>query len=152
MQVIYARQSLADLTGPVLFLAGPTPRSAETPSWRPAALQELAETLNFTGTVLVPEDQSHTPYIDYDHQIEWEWEGLDAADAIVFWVPRELATMPAFTTNIEFGMYWNSGKVVLGFPPEAPKMRYLERLAGRGQIPVEATLSATLAAALAKVG
>ena len=115
-------------------------------------MQELAETLDFTGTVLVPEDQSHTPYIDYDHQIEWEWEGLDAADAIVFWVPRELATMPAFTTNIEFGMYWNSGKVVLGFPPEAPKMRYLERLAGRGQVPVEATLRATLAAALAKVG
>ncbi len=34
--------------------------------------------------------------------------------------------MPAFTTNVEFGLYLNSGKIVYGRPDNAPKNRYLD--------------------------
>jgi len=48
------------------------------------------------------------------------------ADLIVFWVPRELATMPAFTTNVEFGEDYDSCRCLYGRPAEAPKCRYLD--------------------------
>ena len=70
----------------------------------------------------------------------------------LFWVPRELRTMPAFTTNVEFGIWADSGKAVLGYPPKAPKCRYLDWLAGRHRVPVRHTLPETVAAALALLG
>jgi len=48
------------------------------------------------------------------------------ADLIVFWVPRELAQMPAFTTNIEFGEDYDSCRCLYGRPAGAPKTRYLD--------------------------
>lgn len=61
MQVIYARQPLPECNAQgfapnSIFLAGPTPRSEHTPSWRPDALSVL-KSLNFGGTVFVPEDE-----------------------------------------------------------------------------------------------
>lgn len=142
MQVVYARQSIPPQRGGV-FLAGPTPRDAAVKSWRPEALA-LLEKLGYTGIVYVPEAQNWRPHADYTGQIEWEWDALDAADKIVFWVPRNLQTMPALTTNVEFGLYVKSGKALLGFPPEAEKMRYLEALAKRFSVPVFSDLQQLL--------
>ena len=36
--------------------------------------------------------------------------------------------MPAFTTNVEFGRYIGSGRVVYGRPDNAEKCRYLDWL------------------------
>jgi hypothetical protein len=52
--------------------------------------------------------------------------------------------MPAMTTNVEFGMYAASGKVVLGRPPEAQKMKYLDALACRHFIEIYDTLEMTV--------
>ena len=60
--------------------------------------------------------------------------------------------MPAFTTNVEFGMWLRSGKVVLGAPDDAPKLRYLRHLAHGAHIAQASTLAATVEAALAHVG
>ncbi|MGD9726493.1 MAG: nucleoside 2-deoxyribosyltransferase domain-containing protein [Nitrospira sp.] len=115
-----------------IFLAGPTPRSGAVRSWRPEALQIL-DGLGHTGYVFVPETAGWGWSGDYDAQVLWEWQALGRAASVVFWVPRDLETMPAFTTNVEFGMIVSMfpGRAVLGFPVGCPKMRYLESLARR---------------------
>ena len=149
MQVYYVNTPKADLAQGyanghnAIFLAGPTPRSESVPSWRPEAV-ELLKGLGHSGGVFIPEDMGAERYADYDGQINWEWAGLDASKAIVFWVPRALDTMPAFTTNVEFGLYAATGKCVLGYPEGAPKMRYLHALAEKYNMPVAHTLEETL--------
>ncbi len=145
MEVVYAREPLQSS----IFLAGPTPRDAETPSWRPEALQIL-EALNYDGKVYVPEDRNQNRSFEYDHQVHWEWAALGAAPVIVFWVPRELKKMPAFVTNVEFGLYISTGKVLLGAPEGAAKMGYLKALATRFNVPIHDNLGLLLAQAVAK--
>ena len=41
MEVIYAREALPERVIRTVFLAGPTPRSQDTASWRPDALDAL---------------------------------------------------------------------------------------------------------------
>lgn len=129
------------LSGTSIFLAGPTPRAPDVPSWRPEALQYL-EALGFGGSVFVPERTPGLPSISscgstYEDMVNWELRHLNAASCILFWVPRDLATMPGFTTNVEFGCWVvrNPGKLVLGHPPWAVKMRYLALLARRYEVP-----------------
>lgn len=104
MKVFYSDQPLnLDLNLYTIFLAGPTPRSEEVKSWRPEALNILKK-INFSGQVLVPEQSDKKWKNDYLDQVEWEFSGLSIANAIVFWIPRKLPEMPAFTTNVEFGL------------------------------------------------
>jgi hypothetical protein len=144
MKVIYAQQPIEKS----IFLVGPTPRRRDVATWRPEALHLLEHDLKFNGTVLVPETEGFLPNDNYDNQVHWEWEGLNTATVVACWVPRDMKDMPAFTTNVEFGMMVASGKVVLGFPPKAPKMRYLQKLADRYNAPVFGTLLDTLAEAV----
>ena len=58
----------------------------------------------------------------------WEREALTDATVIVFWIPRKLPEMPAFTTNVEFGYWLRSGKVIYGRPDDAAKIKYLDWL------------------------
>lgn len=132
MKVVYAKQPFPAEWSSAIFLAGPTPRDAATESWRPAALKLLDE-LGYDGVVMVPEDAEGewgTGPDAYINQIEWERKGLDLADIIVFWVPREMTKMPALTTNVEFGRYVTSDKVVFGAPEWAKSVRYLEKMLG----------------------
>jgi len=154
MQIVYAQQPFPESWAKALFLAGPTPRDPEVESWRPAALQYLKEQ-GYDGVVFVPEPEDGDWPADYNNQADWEKEGLNMADAIVFWIPRDLDTMPAFTTNVEFGRWITSGKVIAGAPPEAPKNRYLkwlQRTESNGYEAFTDTLEATLDKALKKIG
>lgn len=151
MKIVYARDTFPNETSRSIFLAGPTPRSPDVRSWRPEAISMLQE-IGFDGTVFVPEDSSAAPAFDYMHQVDWEEEGLRTADAILFWVPRELETMPGFTTNIEWGFWCNSGKVVLGAPHQAPKMAYLRYYAKKFRVPMAHTLRETVAATVNLIG
>lgn len=144
MRIIHALEEIPSQSCDGIFLAGPTPRDESTPSWRPEALKILEE-LDYQGVVYVPESRNWQPHDDYTGQIEWEWAALDKATNIAFWVPRSLPTMPAFTTNVEFGLHAKSGKAVLGYPPQAEKMRYLDALAKRFDIPVFDALPKMLA-------
>ncbi len=151
MDVVYAQQPFPETVTRTLFLAGPTPRSAGVPSWRPEALRLLAER-GFDGAVFVPETADGQWRESYDDQIDWELSGLRRADLILFWIPRQLDTMPAFTTNVELGMWASSGKVVLAAPEDAPKMRYLRAIAERRGIPQADTLGGAIDLALALLG
>jgi 8-oxo-dGTP pyrophosphatase MutT (NUDIX family) len=149
MEVVYAREPFPDAWSSAIFLAGPTPRSGEVKSWRPEALAILAR-LGFDGVVFVPEDRSGEFRGDYTDQVEWERDGLRFADHIVFWIPRDLDTLPGFTTNVEFGVWASSDKAILGHPPHAPKNRYLDWLAGERDIPIHLGLEEALRAAIAR--
>lgn len=153
MKVVYALQPIEKS----IFLAGPTPRNETVPTWRPEALAALKR-MGFDGTVYVPESHDWAKHDGYDDQIDWEWAGLDTARVIVFWVPRDLELddkgemkMPAFTTNVEFGLTAMGGKCMLGAPPDAPKTKYLKKLAVRVGMPFFNDLESLLAAAVAKL-
>ena len=114
----------------VVFLAGPTPRSKDVKSWRPQAIKILEEIDGYEGMVLVPEPSDGQKFVSYTFQVEWERECLFNCSTIFFWVPREMQTMPALTTNIEF-WYWIARdplKVIYGRPHGAPHTSYLDWL------------------------
>lgn len=110
-----------------IFLAGPTPRGENVSSWRTDACKFL-EKIGFDGVVYVPEYSTWKPKEDYVDQAMWERDALTNATVIAFWIPRELPDMPLFTTNVEFGYWLHSGKVVYGRPNNAPKTKYFDWL------------------------
>ena len=110
-----------------IFLAGPTPRTNDILSWRIEACKFLEEN-GFDGVVYVPEYSSWRALDNYDNQVYWEREALTNASVIVFWIPRSLPDMPAFTTNVEFGYWIHSGKILYGRPEESRKNTYLDWL------------------------
>lgn len=150
MLAVYNNEIIPDDL-PVIFLAGPTPRSASVESWRPRAVALLEES-GFTGAVVIPEDRNKKPSgeeFDYPQQIAWERKALKRADVVVFWVPRDLKDMPAFTTNIEFGFVSERRQpFVLGFPENVPKMRYLAWVAQEQNAPMRHSLEETIETAL----
>lgn len=159
MHVVYTGDEAPETFTKSIFLAGPTPRNPEeVESWRPDALKIL-EDIGFNGVVFVPEDKDGEFKKDYDDQIEWEERYLNMADCIVFWVPRDLnldstgfPKMAAFTTNIEFGTWASSGKVVFGAPEDAEKVSYLKHYAEKYNVPIGDTLTETLEEALDVLG
>jgi hypothetical protein len=110
-----------------IFLAGPTPRNNNNESWRKYAIEKL-EYLGFDGIVYVPEYSSMKPKKDYVDQAMWERNALTEATVIMFWIPRELPDMAGFTTNVEFGYWLHTKKVIYGRPDNAKKIKYLDWL------------------------
>ncbi len=147
MQIVYALERPVNKPPLGLFLAGPSPRGDGEYDWRPEAL-EILESMEFQGTVFVPLPRDGVYKTDYDHkaQIDWELDCLEASCGVAFWIPRDLVYLPGFTTNVEYGLFARSGKVVLGYPKTASKMKYLQRVATRFSIPTFKTLQETLAA------
>ncbi len=143
------------LPGPgtaVVYLAGPMPRDPTEPSWHAEAVQEL-RAAGLDGVVVDPTPRHAWPQ-DADAQVDWELGAMGRADALLFWVPRVLWSMPGLTTNLEWGFWCRSGKAVLGAPPDAPKMRYLRRYALLSGAPQASSLpeTARLAVRLAYSG
>lgn len=110
-----------------IFLAGPTPRDERIESWRKLAIKKLEE-LGYDGIVYIPEYSTWISRGDYNNQVLWERKALESADVILFWIPRELPDMAGFTTNVEFGYWLHSKKVIYGRPNNAPKTKYLDWL------------------------
>jgi ADP-ribose pyrophosphatase YjhB (NUDIX family) len=153
--VCHAQQQHPQWWDAALFLAGPTPRDPAVASWRPEALNLLRQ--RWPGgreragrlVVFVPEAPGGGLAGTWSAQVAWEDESLHRADAIAFWVPREPTTLPGFTTNVEWGRWENSGKVVFGAPGGAPHTKYLrhyaDQHAGRSADSLAATLDHALA-------
>lgn len=140
MKVVYTLESIVDSAN-TIFLAGPTHRIAEynkndsIKSWREAAIAIL-EKSGFDGIVYAPEWRNNlTPFgWTYSRQVSWEMQAMEKASVLLFWVPRNLKTLPAFTTNIEFGEWFKSGKIVIGSPEHSPKNEYLKERCAREYI------------------
>ena len=147
MQVVHTPNGVfSNALSVSLFLGGPTPRDKNVPSWRPQALHVL-KVLGYDDIVLVPEPETG-PFPETEKQIRWEDYHLKMADIIVFWIPRDMATLPGLTTNIEWGRWESSGKVVLGYPDEATNMKYIAHYAKHYSIPTFSYLKETLAHAM----
>jgi calcineurin-like phosphoesterase family protein len=118
-----------------VFLAGPCPRDPAVGDWRGefiALLDAKAKESNVQIDILNPTNRNFDD-ANYVKQCDWEHEGLAMASVIVFWVPRTEKN-PAFTTNVEFGEWFQSGKCICGGPKDGWKNRYLEqRFNGTGQ-------------------
>lgn len=153
VSVVWAREPLPR-TGPSVFLAGPTPRrDCAVASWRPDAVAELARQWMGSAplTVVSPESRGGRRAAHYDDQVDWETDARARATAILFWIPRDLRSLPGFTTNVEFGLDVGTGRAVLGCPPTCPdpeRNRYLIAVARRHSVPVRETLAQTVRAAL----
>ncbi len=143
MKVIYAGEKLHKAKFSV-FLAGPTPREITVKSWRPEFIDSL-RLKGFEGSVFAPENRVLGSPYDFDTQIPWEVEGLTNANLVIFWIPRKLDTMPAFTTNIEFGEFMHSGKVAVGFPPDSVNNRYIGKRCEMHDIPLFKTTDSLIA-------
>ena len=160
MRVIYYYDEPPDTFSKSIFLAGPSPRTPDVQSWRNEALRIL-ETKNYDGVVYVPEPKpGETSKYDWSIAPEWEHRMLDRSDIVLFWVPRDMtpgvtgeAVLPGLTTNIEYGWLCNSGRAVLGHPPNAHHVRYMaETMANRFHVPVFNTLENTIDKALTMIG
>jgi len=134
MKLYFSDQALPNTVTKSIFLAGPSPRSADVYDWRHDALKYL-EQIGFDGEVLIPipfkkfYGESDDPSWTYIGQITWEENARELADKILFWVARDIAGhMPGFTTNVEYGLDLKGGKIVYGRPNEADKIRYLDDL------------------------
>ena len=151
VNLIWAREPIPD--GPSVFLAGPTPRRDTVASWRPQVIAAIQAAWQGPGplNVLTPESRGGHRAAEYHDQVDWETTGLESATAIMFWIPRDVQTLPGFTTNVEFGLYARSGRVILGVPPDCPnpeRNRYLIWVAQRLGVPVVDTIAATVAKGL----
>lgn len=139
-----------------LFLAGPThriiPNVVNPMSWRKEAIVILRR-LRFEGEVFVPEFKFDIlpEKFTLKDQVEWECQALKKATVIMFWIPRNLVSLPAFTTNIEFGEWMQSGKIVIGAPYTAEKNEYLQERCRRLGIIWHTDLESLLKSALAKL-
>lgn len=144
MKVFYSNEPRDDdnIENKSIFLAGPTLRGEDKlhyHNWREDALAYL-EKIGYDGKVYVP-----TPMSDsYSEQIDWEAYHLEKAKCILFWVPRDLKMLPGFTTNIEFGEWLRSGKIVFGAPKDAKKVNYMLYRAEKYGVPIANTLEKTL--------
>lgn len=150
MQVVYAPEAPPSQFTKSLFLAGPSPRNPDQPNWRPEALAAL-EAMGYDGVVFVPLPRNGDWSHGYDAQVEWELTHLNMADVALFWVPRS-KDLPAMTTNVEFGSFYDTGKAILGYPKEATQMRYLDHLAKTESVTVCGTMEDTLRAAVTRLG
>jgi calcineurin-like phosphoesterase family protein len=147
-----------------IFLAGPTHRintskitvtedGNDVPrSWRDDALRHFDD-IKFDGVVYVPEwvNNEKPEGWTYQKQVEWEVEALNAADYIIFWIPRDMVKLPALTTNIEFGEWMHSGKIIVGAPSSAVKMDYIKTRCAMGEIPFMESLQDCVYAATSAV-
>lgn len=152
LKVVHSQEDLSQIKGESIFLAGPVLRpTKDNPVtmtfWREEAIKILEEK-GFEGTVMVPEHENFGGEFIYQNQVEWEDEALKKATMIIFWVPRDFTHLPGFTTNVEFGEWMRSGKVVLGYPSSAVKMRYLQHKADKLEIKTANTLTETVMNAL----
>jgi hypothetical protein len=101
----------------------------------------------------VPEPKNRTEsHFDFLGQVDWEERCLHLADVVMFWMPRDLAVLPGFTSNVEWGMWYDSGRVVLGAPPDAPKNRYILHYASKNSVPVSTALEGVVDATIEYLG
>lgn len=120
-----------------IYLGGPTYRDKQPnqKSWR-EGIQNILKEKGFDGILYIPEwrDNIKPKEWTYSRQISWETDALNKSSVILFWIPRDLVTLPGFTTNIEFGEWFKSGKIVIGSPETSPKNEYLKERCARENI------------------
>ncbi|MFH8344362.1 nucleoside 2-deoxyribosyltransferase domain-containing protein [Streptomyces sp. NPDC018045] len=154
LTVVHVDQRLPRQWSGAVYLSGPTPTDPQVPSWRGEAVAALRKLWSGSGrlAVFVPEPSPGGDYPDYADQIAWEEEAMRLSDVVAFYIPRRMPRLPGLVSNIKWGAWHDSGRVVLGTPPEADRMEYLLHFAKELGVPVAHTIEDTARAALEMVG
>ncbi len=139
--IIHVFDALPSAGERLVYLAGPVPRDSAERGWHEDAIEEC-RTAGFRETIAVPRLRAGTVE-DPDAQIAWEHAAMSRADALLFWIPRVLWELPGLTTNLEWGVWHDCGKAVLGAPAGTPSMRYLRFYAQRAGAPQADSLAET---------
>lgn len=140
-RIIQVFDALPSTDQRLLYLAGPVPRKSAEPAWHDDAITECRKA-EFDATIAVPRLPAGTSE-DPDAQVVWEHAAMSRADALLFWIPRVLWELPGLTTNLEWGVWHDSGKAVLGAPAGTPRMRYLRFYAQQAGAPQAESLAET---------
>lgn len=130
-----------------IFLAGPCPRkNYDKEDWRNEAYKIL-NNLAFDGVVLNPTNKYYTVTKSLKMQSDWETEAFHRASAIVFNLDKS-DDHPGFTTNVEFGRYFNWPNIYVYKPKDNDSRAnaYIYEMCIRYNIPIFETLEDTLAA------
>ena len=140
-----------------IYLAGPSFRpeqeNEENVSWRIEALDYLHKK-GYTEDIYIPE---YNPNIErskewtYSRQVSWEIEAMEYAKVILFWIPRDMKKLPGLTTNIEFGEWMHSNKLIVGFPEDSDKNKYIEYRCSLLKIPFSNSLESCVNLAINKL-
>lgn len=119
---------------PTVFLAGSI-EMGSAPDWQTQLAQRLPP-----ATILDPRraewDASWRQSIDepkFREQVEWELDGLDAADLIAMWfVPETKSPI----TLLELGLHARSGKLLVGCPEGFWRKGNIEVVCRRYDVPL----------------
>lgn len=125
MELIYTGENIKK--GKSIFLAGPTLRGDNSNSWRKEAVKKL-EQFGYDGIIYIPEYRNGRKVDSYIDVASWENKALSISTLILFWIPRDKNKLPGFTTNVEFGHFIESGRVIYGRPDDSYKVKYLDFL------------------------
>lgn len=89
---------------------------------------KILKELEFDGTIYIPE-YNNKKFKYYTEQVEWEREVYLKCSIMMFWIPRNISkNILGLTTNVEFGYYLCTGKIIYGRPDNADRTRYLDWL------------------------
>jgi hypothetical protein len=120
-----------------IFLAGAIDMGAAV-DWQAWVIEQLAPQENLV--ILNPRRAEFTP-ATLDEQVLWELNSLEDADAIFMWFPKDAKAPISF---FEAGLYWHSGKLIVGAEPGFYRRRNLEITGDHYEVPVYETLDEML--------
>lgn len=93
-----------------VFLAGAIDMGAAV-DWQAWVIEKLSSIPNLV--ILNPRRPEFTPDT-LNEQVIWELNSLEDADAIFMWFPKDSKAPISF---FEAGLYWKSGKLIVGAEP-----------------------------------
>jgi hypothetical protein len=102
-----------------IFLAGAIDMGAAV-DWQAQVIERLCDIDNLV--IYNPRREQFTPDT-LGEQIEWELEHLEKVDTIFMWLPKDAKAPISF---FEAGLYWRSGKLLIGAEPGFYRRRNLE--------------------------
>ena len=147
MQKVISPNTKIDKLSNAVFLAGPCPREDYEDDWRNEAIK-LFEEFGFDGDIISPTNPEYDGNLK--RQTSWEHKMLCLSSAILFWIPRS-EKHPAFTTNIEFGEWFQKENVFVGFPDDSIKNEYIDIRLEEAGLPRYKTLKETVKAVVNKL-
>ena len=129
---------------PWVFLAGAIDQGRAEP-WQDVVIQYLQDR---PGTVLNPRREAWDATWRQDledprfaEQVTWELDALEAADAIMCWLP---AGSQAPISLQELGLHARRGRLVVGCPPGFHRHGNVDAVCRRWNIPMAASLQESL--------
>ena len=133
-----------DAKRPWVFLAGAIDQGRAEP-WQDVVFQYLQDR---PGTVLNPRraawDATWRQDLEdprFAEQVTWELDALEAADAILCWLP---AGSQAPISLLELGLHARRGRLVVGCPPGFHRHGNVDAVCRRWNIPMAASLQEAL--------